>query len=232
LPTLLNPLRGRTEAIPSTGYQFEETEENKRRFRGWMDYVRKDQIAFFWILNTVTIMLFILGALAVLHPKGIVPDTGTLIWDEAQVLAEVWGETGRYIFLLVGLATLFGTQLALVDGVSRSIADMVYTNFKGAKKRDQSWWYLLVAAVWIVAGCVITFVMEQRGVSELGFLFNAAYIGGFAMALYVPLTLFINHRYLPKAARPGAISTVMMVVASLTYIAFAVACLLWEFGLV
>ena len=57
-------------------------------------------------------------------------------------------------------------------------------------------------------------------------------IGGFAMALYVPLTLFINYRYLPKAARPGAISTVMMVVASLTYIVFAVACLLWEFGLV
>jgi hypothetical protein len=168
----------------------------------------------------------------VLHPKGIVPAKGTLIWDEAQVLAEVWGEPGRYIFLLVGLATLFGTQLALVDGVSRSIADMVYTNFKGAKKRDQSWWYLLVAAVWIVAGCVITFVMEQWGVSELGFLFNAAYIGGFAMAVYVPLTLFINHRHLPRAARPGVLSTVMMVAASIVYIVFAIACLLWEFGLV
>ena len=167
-----------------------------------------------------------------LHPKGIVPAKGTLIWDEAQVLAEVWGEPGRYIFLLVGLATLFGTQLALVDGVSRSIADMVYTNFKGAKKRDQSWWYLLVAAVWIVAGCVITFVMEQWGVSELGFLLNAAYIGGFAMALYVPLTLFINHRHLPRAARPGVLSTVMMVAASIVYIVFAIACLLWEFGLV
>jgi hypothetical protein len=231
LPTALNPLRGRSEAIPSTGFRFEETEENKRRFRGWMDYVRKDQIAFFWILNTVTILLFILGALAVLHPKGIVPATGTLIWDEAQVLAEVWGEPGRYIFLLVGLATLFGTQLALVDGVSRSIADMVYTNFKGARKRDQSWWYLLVAAVWIVAGCLITFVMEQRGVSELGFLFNAAYIGGFAMALYVPLTLYINHRHLPRSARPGVVSTIMMAAASLIYIVFAVACLLWEFGL-
>ncbi len=230
LPTMLNPLRGRTEAIPSTGFRFEETGENTRRFMGWWDYVKKDQILFFWILNSVTILLFILGALAVLHPKGIVPAKGTLIWDEAQVLAEVWGEPGRYIFLLVGLATLFGTQLALVDGVSRSIADIVYTNFKGARKRDQSWWYLLVAAVWIVAGCVITYVMEQRGVSELGFLFNAAYIGGFAMALYVPLTLYINHRYLPKVARPGGVCTVMMVIGSLVYITFAVACVIWEFG--
>ena len=231
VPSMQNPLRGRVEAIPSTGFRFEETEENISRFQDWWDYIKKDQMLFFWLLNTVTMILFIFGSLAVLHPKGIIPSRGTLIWDEAQVLAEVWGETGRVIFLLVGLATLFGTQLALVDGVSRSIADIVYTNFKGAQKRDLSWWYLLVAAVWIVAGCVITAVMESYGVSELGFLFNAAYMGGFAMAIYVPLMLYINLRYLPKAARPKLGCTVMMTIASLVYGVFAIACLFWEFGL-
>ena len=231
VPSMQNPLRGRVEAIPSTGFRFEETEENISRFQDWWDYIKKDQMLFFWLLNSVTMILFIFGSLAVLHPKGIIPSPGTLIWDEAQVLAEVWGEAGRVIFLLVGLATLFGTQLALVDGVSRSIADIVYTNFKGAQKRDLSWWYLLVAAVWIVAGCVITAVMESYGVSELGFLFNAAYMGGFAMAIYVPLMLYINLRYLPKAARPKIGCTVMMTIASLVYGVFAIACLLWEFGL-
>ena len=28
-------------------------------------------------------------------------------------------------------------------------------------------------------------------------------MGGFAMALYVPLTLYINRRFLPKFAKPG-----------------------------
>ena len=109
---------------------------------------------------------------------------------------------GATIFLLVGVATLFGTQLALVDGVSRSISDIIYTNFRGAQKRDLSWWYLLIAGIWIVGGCVITFVMEQLNVSELGFLFNAAYMGGFAMAIYVPLTLYMNYRFLPDFAKP------------------------------
>lgn len=59
--------------------------------------------------------------LPVLHPKGIVPAKGTLVWDEAEVLGEIWGSPGRVIFLLVGVATLFGTQLALVDGIGRSI---------------------------------------------------------------------------------------------------------------
>ncbi len=230
LPELQNPLRGRSETIPSTGFRFNETEENANRFKTWWDYVKKDQIIFFYVLNTVTILLFIFGALAVLHPKGIVPAQGSLIWDEAEVLGKVWGGPGRIIFLLVGVATLFGTQLALVDGVARSIADIVYTNFKGAQKRELSWWYLLVAGIWIVAGCLITYVMEQRGVSELGFLFNAAYMGGFAMAIYVPLTLYINHRFLPKVAKPGWICTAAMVIASLVYIGFAVASIVWEIG--
>ena len=228
LPELRNPLRGRMETIPAAGYQFPETSENIRRFKEWWSYVKTDQTLFFWFLNSFTMLLFIVGALAVLHPRGIVPSEGTLIWDEAEVLAQVWGGTGRAIFLIVGVATLFGTQLAVVDGVARSISDIVYTSFRGAKKRDLSWWYLVVAGTWIFSGCAITYVMEQRGISELGFIMNSAYMGGFAMAVYVPLTLYLNHRLLPRAARPGALCTVMMILASAVYVGFAVGCIYWE----
>ncbi len=228
LPSLLNPLRGRAETVPATGYLFEDTEENQQRFSAWWKYIKQDQVIFFWALNTVTILLFIFGALAVLHPQGIVPQEGQLIYDEANILKDIWGMPGQYIFLLVGVATLFGTQLALVDGVGRSISDIIYTNFKGAKKRPLSWWYLLIVGIWIVAGCVITFVMEQLKVSELGFLFNAAYMGGFAMALYVPLTLYMNRRFLPSFAKPKAISTIMMLIASAIYIGFAISSIIWE----
>lgn len=228
LPSLLNPLRGRAETVPSTGYQFEDTAENRQRFSAWWKYIKQDQVLFFWALNTVTMLLFIFGALAVLHPQGIVPQEGQLIYDEANILKDIWGMPGQYIFLLVGVATLFGTQLALVDGVGRSISDIIYTNFKGAKKRPLSWWYLLIVGIWIVAGCVITFVMEQLKVSELGFLFSAAYMGGFAMALYVPLTLYMNRRFLPSFAKPKAISTIMMLIASAVYIGFAISSIIWE----
>lgn len=228
LPALRNHLRGRDETVPSTGFLCEETEENRQRFTAWWRYIKQDQLLFFWALNTVTMLLFIFGALAVLYPKGIVPAAGTLIYDEANILKDIWGMPGQYIFLLVGVATLFGTQLALVDGVSRSISDIVYTNFKGAKKRSLSWWYLLVAGIWIVAGCVITYVMEQLNVSELGFLFSAAYMGGFAMAIYVPLTLYMNRKFLPSFAKPKAISTIMMLIASAVYIGFAISSVIYE----
>lgn len=228
VPGLRNPLRERTEKVPATGFLFEETEENRNRFADWWGYIKRDQILFFWALNTFTILLFIFGALAVLHPEGIVPDKSQLIFDEADILGKSFGEFGRRIFLMVGVATLFGTQLALLDGVGRSISDVIYTNFKGAQKRSLSWWYLLIVGIWIVAGCVITYVMEQLNVSGLGFLFSAAYMGGFAMALYVPLTLYMNRRFLPSFAKPKAISTIMMLIASAVYIGFAVSSIIWE----
>lgn len=233
IPSMQNPLRGRTEAAPVTGFKYEDTPENAGRFRAWWNFIRQDQLIFFWLLNTVTILLFIFGSLAVLHPKGIVPAKGSLIWDEAQILGDpaVWGETGRYVFLVVGLATLFTTQLTLLDGCSRSIADIVHTNFAFARKRETGWWYLLIAGLWIVAGCGITAFMEIRGVSALGFLFSAAYMGGFAMAVYVPLTLYMNVKHLPKSARPGPVSLVMMIIASCVYVGFAIACILWELGI-
>lgn len=235
IPDLQNPLRGRTESIPATGYHYSETPENASQFRSWFRYLVLDQSLFFYVLNTFTLMLFIFGALAVLHASHKVPQEGQLIWDESLILEGVfgqwgagWGAVGRCLFLLVGVATLFSTQLALVDGVSRSISDILYTNFRFAQRRDLSWWYMVIAMSWITIGCVITAITEYCGIKELGVLFNAAYMGGFAMAIYVPLTLYMNLKLLPKSARPGWLNIVMMTVASLLYGGFAVGCIYWE----
>ncbi|MEX2559033.1 MAG: hypothetical protein WD403_03915, partial [Pirellulales bacterium] len=105
-----------------------------------------------------------------------------------------------------------------------------YTNFQAAQRRQLSWWYAVVAIVWIAAGCLITFVLERMQLQsqQLGVLLNAAYMGGFAMAIYVPLTLLINLRYLPRSARPSLVCIGMMLLATLFYGGFAVACLIWE----
>jgi hypothetical protein len=228
VPPMANPLRGGGTESPGTGYRYEDTPTNAKRFRSWFRHIIADQTVFFWGLNSITLLLFAFASLAILHPRGQVPAAGTLIWDEAVILEEIWGLPGRYIFLMVGLATLFSTQLAIVDGVSRSIADIIHVNFPAAQKRSMGWWYLVIAGVWMIVGCAITAVMEAWGVTELGFLFNAAYMGGFAMAIYTPLTLYMNWRYLPPSARPGPLQMGIMFIVSCVYIGFAVACLWWE----
>jgi Mn2+/Fe2+ NRAMP family transporter len=217
VPALRNPLRGRDERRADTGFVMRDS----RHWHDWLRHLTRDQIVFFWLLNSVTILLFILGAHAVLHPAGIVPAQELLVWREAAMLGHMWGRAGQYLFLLVGVACLFSTQLTLVDGVARSCADILHTNFPSARSRSLSVWYGRIAAFWIVVGVGLTYLYER--LPPILFLLSAGFFGGIAMAVYCPLTLLINLRFLPPAARPGRIRVAILGLVSLFYAAFAVA---------
>lgn len=232
IPMLLNPFRRRAESASQTGYRFPETDQNRRRFRDWFRFVVLDQTLYFWLLNSFTILLFIFGALTVLHPLGIVPQAGRLIWDEAEILAQSMGAAGRLLFLVIGFATLFSTQVAITDGLARSLADIFSTSFRFARGASHASWYARIAVFVILFGVALTVVMESWGITDLGFIFNAAYMGGFAMAVYTPLVLWMNLRHLPAAARPRPLNVVMVSLAALAYVGFALASLGGELGLV
>ncbi len=216
-----NPLRGREERRSETGYAMRQDAANVRRWDEWFRHLCRDQIFFFWFLNSLTIVLFILGAAAVLRPAGIVPAHELLVWEEAAILGHLWGRTGQGIFLLVGVACLFSTQLTLVDGVARSCADILHTNFAWARARPVAWWYGVVAALWIVVGIGLTYLYEA--LPPILFLLSAGFFGGIAMAIYCPLTLAINLRFLPPAVRPGRVRIALLVAISAFYTVFAVA---------
>jgi Mn2+/Fe2+ NRAMP family transporter len=221
LPVVVNPLRQREERTVDTGFRIRDTLENKKRWLSWSRHLAYDQVLFFWILNSVTIALFIFGALAVLYPRGVVPDEEKLVWDQATILANSWGTPGRIFYLLVGAACLFSAQLTLVDGVARSCADILHTNFAWARRWDLSTLYARIAAGWILAGIALTYLYEA--LPAILFLMGAGFFGGIAMALYVPLTLIINLRHLPPPMRPSRLRIGIMVLLSLFYGVFAVA---------
>src|SRR5919107_359839 len=43
VPRLVSPITGQPEAVPSTGYVFEPTEDNMRRWRGWGEFANVEQ---------------------------------------------------------------------------------------------------------------------------------------------------------------------------------------------
>ena len=176
---------------------------------------------FFFGLNTFTMFLFMFGALCVLRPHGVVPEEGRIIWDMSLILEASMGGAGRYLFLAIGMATLFSTQLVSVDGNARVWSYIVRTTFQWGKGLDQAKLYVPFALLFMVAGTVSTWFFERYAVTGLGFLFNAALLSGWTMAMYVPLMLYMNLRLLPVSARPGPVSVGMMLVASVVYVGFA-----------
>ena len=204
-----------------SGYLYADTADNRRRFKDWFRYIIFDQTLFFWLLGSFTMFLFIFGALAVLHPIGLVPDRGSLVWDLASILEESLGTTGRYIFLIVGMAALFSTQLGGVDGGSRIFADLLHTNFKFGRWFTLERWYVILVGTTTAAGIFSVWFFGKYDIAGLDFLFIAALISGFAMAVYVPVILYMNLTKLPESARPGWINIIFMVLASIMYIGFA-----------
>ena len=122
MPSLMSPVHRHETNEMDTGYVYAETPENRRRFKDWFRYVVIDQTLFFWLLGSFTMFLFIFGALAVLHPIGLVPDRASLVWDLASILEQSMGTFGRYLFLIVGMAALFSTHLRPRTGTQRSFA--------------------------------------------------------------------------------------------------------------
>ena len=221
MPTLMSAVHKHEIKEMDVGYVYPETEENQRRFKDWMRYVKIDQVVFFWILGTFTTFLFIFGSLAVLHPQGLVPDRSSLVWDLATILGDSMGTSGRYLFLIVGMAALFSSQLGSMDGGSRIFADLLHTNFKFGRWFKLEQWYTILIGSTAIIGVLSVAYFETHEISGLDFFFIVGLISGFIMAVYVPTLLYMNLTYLPKSARPGWVNIFFMVIASAMYIGFA-----------
>ena len=222
IPVLLNPLREAQRGDSEIGYLFPATAENVQRFRDWFRFVIQDSVVYFWLTNTLTMFLFMFGALVVLHPLGIVPQESQLVWDLAIVLEGTMGAGGRYLFLIIGIAALFSTVLASLDGGVRLWVDLLHTNFPLAHRFAANKLYLVFALSLTTIGVAATWFFGTFDVSALDFFFVSATISGFAMAVYVPMVLYMNLRNLPPPVRPKPVNIVMVVIGSATYISFAV----------
>jgi hypothetical protein len=222
IPALSNPLRGAEEGELTVGFRFRENEENTNRFKDWFKFVLLDNTFYFWILNSLTMFLFMFGAFVVLFPAGIVPSQGEFIYDLSEMLTTTMGEVGRYLFFVVAMAAMFSTQLAVSDGSYRLWTDLLHTNFKWARKWAPNQWYLYLAIILSTVGILSTWVLETfPSISALDFFFYNAVLGGFAMAVYVPLMLVINFKYLPKSAQPKPLNVLMVSIGAATYISFS-----------
>ena len=69
----------------------------------------------------------------------------------------------------------------------------------------------------------VAFILICMFFAAVGFRVAGFYFGGIAMAVYAPLTLWINLKLLPKPFRPGPGRVAILAAISLVYVAFAIA---------
>jgi hypothetical protein len=216
-----SPITGEAEAIPATGFAFQDTEENKRNYKGWMRYIASENFIGVF-LNTLTTAIMCWLAWALLMPEHKVPKGWEIAVVQSAFFGVAWGKIGAAIFLIVAAAFLCDAWLQLTDGFSRLWADFVYSNIKRARKfHFRSWYYIFVAVFSMTT--IFTMSLAQPG----KLLVIRGICSFLAMAVFAPGLIYLNYYLIPKAfpqwVKPHPVTRALMYVCTASYVLMSIA---------
>ena len=205
---------GEKRHLAHSGFRFDPDAESMERWRGWWRIIRADQWG-----------VYFLGALlgmflpAVLYTTFL--EAGTDIRGLA-VAAELAGAMGSSVGPVFGVIVatmavwvLFKTQLDILEGMARSITDILWTGSKrargwrGGDVRVLYYTVLVLIAIWGIIALRLAqpIVLLQLGANMAGIVFVVS-------SLHV---LYVNMTLLPVEVRPPLWRRVSLVLMSVFY---------------
>jgi hypothetical protein len=208
---------GERSKLADTGFMFEPNAENNRRWRGWWRIVRVDQWGIFFVGALLGMMLP-----ALLYVTFVAPGTDIKGLAVSAVLAQSIGASAApwlgVLVAVLGAWILFKTQLDCVEGMTRSITDILWTGsarvraWRGGDVRAVYYGVLAVVVVW---GIIALKLAQPVMLLQIG--------ANIASAIFVFASLhllYLNMRVLPAALRPPMWRRVALIGMSLFYAFF------------
>ena len=117
---------------------------------------------------------------------------------------------------------MYSSQLVALDLGSRMISEVLYTHTKLNEKYSLRGIYTIaLLALLVFAGFAIWIPTQPFILFLMG-----AVLGGFSMAVYSPMLLYINTKFLPKEIQPSMFIKVGLGIASAVYIIFSIVVIL------
>jgi len=215
IPNIVSPITGEEVAVPSIGYVPPDTEENRRRFRGWWKVANQEHLITFWFLGAA---LLVSLCVLVFSSIGIQENIGQdleFVEDWGAALGERIAPWFEQFFLIAGFVMLFSTNVGIVDYVGRITGD----SLKVTVLRDSQFWSeskLYVTAVWSIV--IVGTVLLWTGIEPIVLLLLSAAGGFYVMAFYSTLLNLLNRRHLPEYAKLKGWRSPVMVLVALFYV--------------
>ncbi|HEU5135944.1 MAG TPA: Nramp family divalent metal transporter [Steroidobacteraceae bacterium] len=202
-----------------SGFMFNPDAPNLARWHGWWRIVRVDQWGIFFVGALLGMMLP-----ALLYVTFVAPGTDIKGLAISAVLAQSIGAAGGawlgMLMALLGVWILFKTQLDVVEGMTRSITDILWAgservrDWRGGDIRAVYYTVLAVVVIWgiIALKLAVPVMLLQISANIAGAIFVIA-------SLHL---LYLNTRVLPAALRPPLWRRVALVGMALFYGFFVV----------
>jgi hypothetical protein len=201
------------------GFTFEDDAENRRRWDGWWRIVRADQWGVFALGAIVGMVLPALLYVTFLARGTDIQGLGISAALASSVGASSGAALGTTIAAL-GAWILFKTQLDVLEGMTRSITDMLWTG----SPRVRRWRGGDVRAVYYSVLALIVFwgVIALRLAQPIMLLKLSANVAGVVLAVAALHLLYVNTRLLPPHVRPPLWRRVALVIIAAFYGVFVV----------
>jgi len=221
-----NPITGKQEAKYELGKTFEPNNEGLKRWKKWMRYVKIDQGLTFFGLGALILIMLSLNAYIILKPLELIPEGIYVASVQAEVFGQVWGIIGQKVFLFMTFLMLLSVTWTVIDALSRIITDTVAIHSKHGRWRKifHPFKKLSVGKIYYTAFILIVIISALLVPMKepLVFLTISGVLGGFTMAIYTPMILWINNKFLAKALRPGWWTNFMLILMTLVFWAFVI----------
>jgi hypothetical protein len=205
--------------LAHTGFTFTPDPENMRRWNGWWRIVRADQWGVFFTGALLGMLLP-----AVLYVSFLPGGTDIQGLGVSAALAErIGARSGPLIAGMVavmGAWLLFKTQLDILEGMVRTMTDMLWTGsarfrtWRGGDIRAIYYGVLAVIAGW---GAI-----ALRAAPPIALLKLAANVAAVIFVIASLHLLYVNTRFLPKAIQPPLWRRVGLVAMAIFYSFFAI----------
>ena len=200
-----------------------ELDEGARdRLRGWLAQLTLDNTVA--VIGTLLITLgFLVLGVELLRPEGLVPDEDRIAEVLGQLLGSTWGRFGYWFMIAAVGVAFFSTTLSNQDGWGRLLSNGTGILARGlgvqGRLADDGFLRRVYLVVVLAVLPVAVFLLFGNPV----FLLQLA--GGIEAAhlpVLAGLTLYVNHRTLPKDLRPSKLVFALTILSGLFFAAFAV----------
>lgn len=207
--------------------------DEKNKLRGWLNLMI--------ISNTLAVVGALLAALSflilggeLLRPQGLVPKENQVAETLGTLLGDLWGPFGFWFMIAIVFITFCSTVLSVEDGFGRMFADGTKILLQGFGVRNSRWTnkkflqkFFIVVLLAALPIAIYLFFGEPVALLQTAGAIEAAHI-----PIVTGLTLYLNHKMLPKELRPSKIIFAGTVIGGIFFGVFAVIYLLQLIGVI
>jgi hypothetical protein len=119
----ISPITGEEVAAPSIGYVPPDTEENRRRFKGWWKVANQEHFLSFWFIGA---LLLVALCVLVFSSIGVQENIGTdlaFVENSGKAMREKIAPWFEEFFFIAGFVMLSSTDIGIMDYVGRITGD-------------------------------------------------------------------------------------------------------------